>query len=51
MTPIRRCEKCGRPAVGVDRCPHAISSRYDCPHDKARSDRDRRMRYIGRWAQ
>lgn len=51
MTPIRRCEKCGRPAVGADRCPHAISSRYDCPHDKAKRDREKRLRHIGRWAQ
>lgn len=48
---MRTCEHCGRPSVGKDRCPHAISSRYACPHDTSRKDRMERMRHIGRWAQ
>lgn len=44
------CDKCGRPDVGMNRCPHAISKRYDCPYDKERKDREQRIRHIGRWA-
>ena len=35
----RYCEYCHRPDVGSDRCPHAIDSRYDCPHRSGKHGR------------
>ena len=32
MIATRFCEYCHRPDIGFDQCPHAIDSRYDCPH-------------------
>ena len=38
MIATRYCEHCHRPDVGSDRCPHAIDSRYDCPHRDERPE-------------
>lgn len=49
MPKIRYCEKCGRPNVGADRCPHAINPKLDCPKDKqARARLADRLRRMGR---
>ena len=49
MPAIRYCEKCGRPNVGADRCPHAINPKFDCPKDKQANMRlADRLRRLGR---
>lgn len=49
FAPITYCERCGRPSIGQDRCPHAIDPRYECPNDPdgERALRER-LRRLGR---
>jgi hypothetical protein len=42
------CEICHRPDKGVDRCPHAIDPRYQCPHDREHKRRIERIKHLGK---
>ena len=44
---INYCEKCGRPSVGEDRCPHAINPKYMCPRDREARELARKLRRFG----
>ena len=41
------CEKCGRPNVGTDRCPHAMNPKFMCPRDREAREFARKLRRLG----
>ena len=47
MPKITYCEKCGRPSVGRDRCPHAMNPKYMCPRDREARELARKLRRFG----
>lgn len=47
MPKIQYCEKCGRPNVGADRCPHAINPKLMCPRDRKERELARKLRRLG----
>lgn len=47
MPKISYCEKCGRPNVGTDRCPHAIDPKFMCPRDREAREFARKLRRYG----
>lgn len=47
MPGLRYCEKCGRPNVGTDRCPHAIDPKFMCPRDRESRELTHKLRRLG----